>query len=293
MNRIKEVLIFAVGCAFGVGLAWLSPREALHRLAPSGVDARSATGSDQISASLAHAENPATSTVPDPASSARPLRSSTGLTPEIEAWLRTLPIDVLRRASSEVDDRLWKVIDGRFPRVKSADIERHDQALVSALLAHGNSPGFWIGDGSLTAGDKTYDLKFFFNFYNSNGGWEKPLDLTTLSKPAELCYLIEIIVPGLEGRNSTGSSSCAGGVSFARDRWMVTSQWRMDPIESFYTSFAVGIPPFETSGATFELLGAKDSKWTAGLSVSWRSVDREEFRAEQARLRTYDKPSDD
>jgi hypothetical protein len=294
MNRIgRDLLFLGVGCAAGVGLALLS--SSTPSSSPILAAARNArSGADPVHVTQAHAETPdaGAGTQPGPAFSPPPAVSS--VTPELETWLATLPIYVLRRAVEQANTARTERLEERDPRVTEPDeIERHAQAFLNGLLARETEPGFWVGDGSLSAGGQSYPLKLFLNFYSGSDLY-KPVEIRSLAKPADLCVLLRIHILGLSPSNYEVALDCAGEHAYPpRDARKITGQWRLDPIENFYTGFAIAIPPFAISGAEFELFGAKDHQWSSAAPITWRAVKHEEFLEEEKKVNAQGAPDGD
>ncbi len=283
MEGTRKYLIFGAGVATGAllfaGAVRLDGEQ--ERAIERWISGKPSARTDRIVSTQAQASAPSSAQEGIPHDVRLPAPSSIPA-PVLEAWLKTLPYDLLRQVQWAQESALYKLVSDRYPRPKDTELEAHQTEFYEAVRSRGDRPGAWIGESSISAGGKNFDLTFFFRLFDGGADWNAPLDLSA-KKPDTLCAFVAIYARGDGQAFSTMNSNCDVGITHVRDGWYVSANWRIDAIEKSYFSYAFAFPPIQTSGATFELFG-KDYKWTTASSINWQQTSEEEFKERQAKL---------
>jgi len=283
MKRARELIAFGVGAATG---ALLLAGTGQVRVVDRWISREPSPATDRVTASSAHAESASEhdlATNDLAPSSPQPIPSM--LPPDaLDDWLRTLPLDTIRRAYDDQSKSLDEKIAERFPQPKSQDTStRQRNELIQALSVHGDRPGYWIGESTITAGEKSFDLTFFLRMQVFKLGDLKPLDLSLLKDDKSFCIDVPTYARG-DGKTLYVYGVDCGPAIHVRGKWMLAFPWKIAEIEKSYTSYALAFPPLETTNASFELLGT-NSQWTDGPGINWRQIDQEEFDERESKLR--------
>ncbi len=240
---------------------------------------RSSATNDCISASSAHAENATAENAParDLADAKTPAVHPSALPPaELDTWLRTLPLDTIRRAYWDQGTSLDDKIAEKFPKTKPEGWEKLRAESFQALRAYGDQQSYWMAETSITVGGKSLDLTLFF--YISSVGSSELTDLSKFDPKSDLLYYWTNIYWWDDDKLqlATGLASAVNLVR-TRGKWFITDKWSNGQIEKSYSAYAMTFPPFETTDASFELLGTADSQWTNGPALNWRPLTKEEY----------------
>ncbi len=188
--------------------------------------------------------------------------------------LADLTFQQLLVACDEKREQLIKnSFDTRFKEVEEGQVDSVYEKLLPSL----QTSAFWISTGTITMKQVSVPTTITLQIYNSNDSLEADV-FEKLTKPSEVCWLIESRFSYQEQNLSYMSSNCLGGVLRNRKGQYSISMHTMNLSEFYDKLYFLNITlPGETTQVDY--LPAGQDRWQMGEGFSWKASTRVEVEA--------------
>ena len=155
--------------------------------------------------------------------------------------------------------------------------EEQVDSVYEKLLPYLQTSAFWISTGTITMKQVSVPTTLTLQVYNSNDSLEADV-FEKLTKPSELCWMLEGRFSYQEQNLSYMSSNCLSGVLRNRKGQYSISMHTMYLSEFYDKLYFLNITlPGDTTQVDY--LPAGQDRWQIGEGFSWKASTREEIEA--------------